>query len=100
MIGKVVISNSDGSTQVMEKEFEEPKTSQYEIQKIIESKKKRLEELTKDFEQDRIGFVIPNLEERKQEFKTLLNEVRLRMGKDKRELQNQLNDSTESSTQN
>ena len=56
--------------------------------------------MKKDFEQDRIGFVIPNSEERKQEFKTLLNEVRLLMGKDKRELQNQLNDSTESSTQN
>ena len=85
MIGNVLISKSDGSFRLEEKEFEEPKISSYETQKIIDQKKQRLTELSRDFEQDRLGFVIPNLEERKQEVKTLLNEVRVLMGKSKRE---------------
>ena len=103
MIGGIVITNSDGSSRMEERNFEEPKTSNYEIYKLIEDKKHRLEELTKDFEQDRIGFVVPNIDERRQEFKTLLNEVRVLMGKEIRELKVQVEEppeSTSNTTQN
>ena len=103
MIGGLVITYSDGSSTMEERNFEEPQASNYEIYKLIEDKKHRLEELTKDFEQDRIGFVVPNIDERRQEFKTLLNEVRVLMGKEIRELKVQVeepSESTSNTTQN
>ena len=56
----------------------------------IEIKKKiaRLEELTKDFAQDEDGLVIDDLETRKAEFRTLLNEVRVLQGKLPRQIIN------------
>lgn len=98
MIGGLVITYSDGSSTMEERNFEEPQTSNYEIYKLIEDKKHRLEELTKDFEQDRIGFVVPNIDERRQEFKTLLNEVRVLMGKEIRELKVQVEEPSESTS--
>ncbi len=41
----------------------------------------RLEELRKDFEQDRLGLVVPNIEQKKTEYITLLQEVRMLQGK-------------------
>lgn len=53
-------------------------------QKINENKEK-LEELNKDLLQVQAGLVIPNIEEKKQEFRTLLNEIRVLEGKAERE---------------
>lgn len=52
-------------------------------------KKRRLEELTKDFAQVQAGLIIDDIEDRKIEFQTLLNEVRILQGKEPRQIQNQ-----------
>ena len=44
-------------------------------------KRARLEELSKDFIQELCGLEIPDIENRKAEFRTLLNEVRVLQGK-------------------
>ncbi len=44
----------------------------------------RLSELTKDFAQVQAGFEIPNIEAKKEEFRTLLNEIRELQGKEPR----------------
>lgn len=56
------------------------------IQQQLEIKISRLTELTKDLAQVQAGLVIDDLEERKQEFRTLLNEVRVLQGKQPREI--------------
>lgn len=48
---------------------------------------KRLEELTKDFAQVQAGLIIEDIEDRKVEFQTLLNEVRVLQGKEPRLIQ-------------
>ena len=53
---------------------------------LIIEKQERLTELTKDLAQVQAGLIIDNLEERKQEFRTLLNEVRVLQGKQPREI--------------
>ena len=53
----------------------------------IEEKKARLEELTKDLAQVQAGLVIDNIEEKKAEFRTLLNEIRVLQGKEPRDIQ-------------
>ncbi len=63
--------------------------SEDEIKQLqITSKIQRLEELTKDFAQVEAGLVIDDLEERKAEFRTLLNEVRILQGKEPRQINN------------
>lgn len=44
----------------------------------------RLTELTKDFAQVQAGLIIEDIEDRKSEFRTLLNEVRVLQGKEPR----------------
>lgn len=51
----------------------------------IEEKKQRLEELTKDLTQAQAGLIINNIEEKKSEFRVLLNEIRVLQGKEPRE---------------
>lgn len=69
------------------KKFENGQIVPYEANnKIIETKKQRLAELTKDFAQVQAGLVIDDLEERRAEFRTLLNEVRVLQGKDPRQI--------------
>lgn len=51
---------------------------------VLPSKIKRLEELTKDFAQVQAGLIIDDIEDRKLEFRTLLNEVRVLQGKEPR----------------
>ncbi len=70
------------------KKFENGQIVSYEANnKIIETKKKqRLAELTKDFAQVEAGLQIDDIEDRKQEFRTLLNEVRVLQGKQPREI--------------
>lgn len=54
---------------------------------LIFEKTKRLEELTKDFAQVQAGLMIDDIEERRFEFRTLLNEVRVLQGKKPRTIQ-------------
>lgn len=63
----------------------EHERTQEEINRSRESEiQKRLEELTKDFAQVEAGLVIDDIEERKSEFRTLLNEIRVLQGKQPR----------------
>lgn len=78
---------------------DETKTSEYLVnknnyetiqnnQQLIAEKQARLTELTKDFAQVNAGLIIDNLEERRAEFRTLLNEVRVLQGKEPRQINN------------
>ena len=53
---------------------------------LLENKLKRLEELSKDFAQVQAGLFIEDIEERKLEFQTILNEVRVLQGKEPRNI--------------
>ena len=66
--------------QVVSFEFEPDNTD------IILIKQQRLAELTKDLAQVQVGLIIDDLEDRKTEFRTLLNEVRMLQGKQPREI--------------
>lgn len=55
-------------------------------EQLIIEKQERLTELTKDLAQVQAGLVIDDIENRKQEFRTLLNEVRALQGKQPREI--------------
>lgn len=69
------------------KKFENGQIVPYESNsKIIAIKKQRLTELTKDFAQVEAGLQIDDIEERKAEFRTLLNEVRVLQGKEPRQI--------------
>lgn len=69
------------------KKFENGQIVSYEANnKIIETKKQRLAELTKDFAQVEAGLQIDDIEERRAEFRTLLNEVRVLQGKEPRQI--------------
>lgn len=85
MKGLVILK--DGTTQIIEDD-RQMDTSEYDKQKSIVEKQKRLAELTKDFAQVEAGLIIDDLDERKQEFRTLLNEVRVLQGKQPREIDN------------
>lgn len=63
-----------------------PFTEEQLKQQQINTKINRLTELTKDFAQVQAGLIITDIEERKQEFRTLLNEVRVLQGKQPREI--------------
>lgn len=56
----------------------------------LRTKKKRLEELTRDFAQVQVGFFIEDIEERKLEFQKLLNEVRVLQNKEPRKTLEQM----------
>ena len=62
-----------------------PFTEEQLKQQQINTKINRLTELTKDLAQVQAGLIITDIEERKQEFRTLLNEVRVLQGKQARE---------------
>lgn len=51
----------------------------------IYQKQQRLSELTKDFAQVEAGLIVPDIEDKKVEFRTLLNEVRVLQGKTPRD---------------
>lgn len=63
-----------------------PFTEEELKQQQINIKINRLTELTKDFAQVEAGLVIDDIEDRKQEFRTLLNEIRVLQGKQPREI--------------
>lgn len=65
---------------------EKPKeiVNKEQIEKLLKDKTVRLAELTKDFAQIQAGLIIDDIEDRKLEFRTLLNEVRVLQGKEPR----------------
>ena len=63
-----------------------PFTEEQLKQQQINTKINRLTELTKDLAQVEAGLVVDGIEERKQEFRTLLNEVRVLQGKQPRKI--------------
>lgn len=76
------------SGKIDRKQINLPEIDHTEINKInqIQQKTIRLAELTKDFAQVQAGLIIDDLEDRKAEFRTLLNEVRVLQGKQPREI--------------
>ena len=53
----------------------------WEKEKQIPIKIARLEELSKDIIQVQAGLIVPDIEDKKKEFRTLLNEVRILQNK-------------------
>lgn len=76
----------NGNRTMIEKEVELVDFSEAEKIKTIQQKLFRLNELTKDLAQVQAGLLVPNIEDKKLEFQTLLNEVRVLQGKQKREI--------------
>ncbi|MDE6583258.1 MAG: hypothetical protein K2K31_01225 [Clostridia bacterium] len=78
----------DKNGKIRIEEIEREATKDIEIEKAmeIEQKKNSLAELTKDFAQVQAGLVVPNIEEKKEEFRNLLNEIRQLQGKEPREI--------------
>ena len=68
-----------------ETKYNSRKTKEENETKIAELKAE-LEELTKDFAQVNAGLVIDNIEEKKVEFQTKLNEIRVLQGKEPRSI--------------
>ena len=82
----VETTHINGEFEVKEEDITLPVDEEYEKAKIIVEKQERLSELTKDLAQVQAGLVVPNIEEKKQEFQTLLNEIRVLQGKPEREI--------------
>ncbi len=80
------IIDKNGKTHIEEIEREEIKDNEMKVAMEIEQKKRRLTELTKDFAQVQAGLIIPNLDDKKEEFRNLLNEIRVLEGKEPREI--------------
>lgn len=69
-----------------------PAPTEEELKEMrIREIQQRLVELDQDIVQDIAGEVVPNIEERKTEFVTLHNELRVLLGKEQRELKNTTN---------
>lgn len=72
-----------------------PAPTEEELKEMrIREIQQRLVELDQDIVQDIAGEVVPNIEERKAEFVTLHNELRLLLGKKERKLKNTTNNLT------
>lgn len=85
---KVETIDITGKRTITEEEYEKHINNTYENILLINKKQQRLAELTKDFAQVQAGLIIDDLEERKTEFRTLLNEVRVLQGKEPRQINN------------
>lgn len=83
---KVETVDLNGNRTISEEERIVSNTNDYTNSQLIFQKQTRLAELTKDFAQVEAGLIIDDLEERKAEFRTLLNEVRVLQGKQPREI--------------
>lgn len=81
---KITLTHEDGTTETIERNINVD-ISFYENQRLMQEKINRLTELTKDFAQVQAGLIIDDLETRKAEFRTLLNEVRVLQGKEPRQ---------------
>ena len=83
---KVETVDLNGNRTISEEERIVSNTNDYTNSQLIFQKQTRLAELTKDLAQVEAGLVIDDIEDRKQEFRTLLNEVRVLQGKQPREI--------------
>lgn len=83
---KVETVDLNGNRTISEEERIVSNTNDYTNSQLIFQKQTRLAELTKDLAQVQAGLIITDIEERKQEFRTLLNEVRVLQGKQPREI--------------
>lgn len=83
---KVETVDLNGNRTISEEERIVSNTNDYTNSQLIFQKQTRLAELTKDFAQVEAGLIIDDLEQRKEEFRTLLNEVRVLQGKQPREI--------------
>lgn len=81
---KITLTHEDGTTETIERNINVD-ISFYENQRLMQEKINRLTELTKDLAQVEAGLIIDDLETRKAEFRTLLNEVRVLQGKEPRQ---------------
>ncbi len=63
-----------------------PYTDEELAQQEIATKSERLAELTNDFAQVEAGLVIDDIDDRREEFRTLLNEIRVLQGKEPRQI--------------
>ena len=84
----------DGKLVALEHVPTEEETTQLQLR----IKLNRLEELTKDFAQIQAGLIIEDIEDRKIEFQTLLNEVRVLQGKEPRLIQGAEQNKTQNET--
>lgn len=75
-----------GYASIQEIERDSEKDDDYEKILLKESKKNKLAELTKDFAQVQAGLIVPDIEQKKEEFRNLLNEIRKLEGKQPREI--------------
>ena len=83
-MAKITLTHEDGTTETIERNINVD-ISFYENQRLMQEKINRLTELTKDLAQVEAGLIIDDLETRKAEFRTLLNEVRVLQGKEPRQ---------------
>ena len=81
---KITLTHEDGTTETIERNINVD-ISFYENQRLMQEKINRLTELTKDLAQVEAGLIIDDLETRKAEFRTLLNEVRVLQEKEPRQ---------------
>lgn len=86
-MAKITLTHEDGTSEIIERVIN-VETTFYENQRLMQEKINRLTELTKDFAQVQAGLIIDDLESRKAEFRTLLNEVRVLQGKLPRQIIN------------
>ena len=86
-MAKITLTHEDGTSEIIESVIN-VETTFYENQRLMQEKINRLTELTKDFAQVQAGLIIDDLESRKAEFRTLLNEVRVLQGKLPRQIIN------------
>lgn len=96
---KEQIVNLDGTTEVIERELTEEELSSMELSRLADIKQERLSEiqqrlndLSQDFVQADLGAVFEDLEQRKNEFRTLHNEMRILLGKEPRVYLQETND--------
>ena len=75
-----------GYASIQEIERDSEKDDDYEKILLKESKKNKLAELTKDFAQVQAGLIVPDIDQKKEEFRNLLNEIRKLEGKQPREI--------------
>ena len=84
VLTEIVDEYGYASIQAIERDSE--KDDDYEKILLKESKKNKLAELTKDFAQVQAGLIVPDIEQKKEEFRNLLNEIRKLEGKQPREI--------------
>ena len=88
---KEQIINLDGTTEVLVRELTEEELSSMELSRQADIKQERINEiqqrlndLSQDFVQADLGAIFEDLDQRKEEFRTLHNEMRILLDKEPR----------------